>query len=357
MLHTVQKPNEDNLQKESIVRDRSRSAPRSPVAEFVETTKKMLGLTHGEQAASCEEAQPSGQEGVQEIARPTGSHLENQAIVEPVEIGTVAVRNLPGDVIASVSPVPENVAQLKGEIEKRIGTPRALQKLVNSEEGCVYNDNDKIGPGSLEVVLLKDETPLWTWDIENNPGKEYLEGEGGTLKTPNMRCDFCNVITREPMRSGVHYFEFVMHYIGDEQACGVVADPTQVGPRYGLRSLQAWAYYPGRMGSSWGDLRDGKGALHAEGRAVKEFKKLAREGDIIGMLVDLEQGAIAFALNGELQGACAIPTKTPLWVISHPDTHRDHIELRKPSLEESPPSNLDALKGSLLNIAEGVALH
>ena len=53
-----------------------------------------------------------------------------------------------------------------------------------------------------------------------------------------------------------------------------------------------------------------------QGRAVAGFKKLKRSGDVIGMLVDMEAGALAFSLNGELQGACPIPTDRPLYVLS-----------------------------------------
>lgn len=280
-----------------------------------------------------------------------------EAAAEPSEeIASVTVRSLPGSVLASVCPVPANVASLKEEIEKQLGMPRALQKIINVDDACVYADTHELEAVSLDVTLIQDETPLWTWDIENNPGKESLEGEGGTLKCPKLSHDYCNVVTKEPMRSGVHYFEFVIHFTGDEQACGVVADPSQVGYSPGLRGLKAWAYYPGRARSRGGSVTDGLGALHADGRAVKEFKKLKQEGDIIGMLVDLDQGAIAFDLNGELQGACEIP-KVPLWVITHPDTERDHIELRKPCLADAPPANLHALKGSLLDVSEGVKLR
>jgi len=107
------------------------------------------------------------------------------------------------------------------------------------------------------------------------------------------------------------------------------------------------------MGSSKGDIHDGKGALHAKGRAVKEFQKLRPSGDVIGLLADLEAGAVAFDLNGELQGACAIPTNTPLWLLTHLDRPEDKVELRKPCLADAPPANLESLKGALLDIASG----
>ena len=59
--------------------------------------------------------------------------------------------------------------------------------------------------------------------------------------------------------------------------------------------------------------------------------------------------AVAFDFNGALQGACAVP-RGPLHVFTHVDTRSDHVELRKPSLEEAPPSNFDALKNALLEV-------
>jgi hypothetical protein len=234
--------------------------------------------------------------------------------------------------------------------------PRALQKLVKFADAVVCNDDQKLEADlPCEVVLVQDETPLWTWDVENNPSKSQIEADGNVLRCPNMRNDFVNVVTREPIRKGAHYFEFLMHCIGDEQSCGLVNDPSQAGSSHGIRSLTAWTYYVGRMGSRSGSVRDGKGALHAQGKAVKEFMKLKPTGDIIGMLADLDRGAVAFSLNGELQGACPIPSE-PLWVLTQVDTPNDVVELRKPCLEEAPPANLEALQGALLDISQGETL-
>eukprot|EP00971_Amphidinium_carterae_P183695 3646445-Amphidinium_carterae.1 len=173
-----------------------------------------------------------------------------------------------------------------------------------------------------------------------------------------MTRDFVNVLTKEPIRAGRHYFEFVMHFIGDEQACGVVNDPTQAGPFHNLRMLRAWTYYCGRMRRALnaGNIKDGLGALHAKGKAITEFKKLKQSGDVIGMLVDMDRAAVAFSLNGELQGACPIEVDKPLYVITCVDTPKDHVELRKLNLHDAPPSHLQSLEGALLDISTGWSL-
>ena len=58
--------------------------------------------------------------------------------------------------------------------------------------------------------------------------------------------------------------------VGDEQWCGVTTNPEMAGSRYSGRRLEAWTYYCGRRKSNANSIRDGKGALHAQGRAIKE---------------------------------------------------------------------------------------
>ena len=163
---------------------------------------------------------------------------------------------------------------------------------------------------------------------------------------PELRRDFVNVLTKEPIRRGAHYFQFVMHKIGDEQWCGVTADSSTAGARFSGRSLDAWTYYCGRQGHH-GSIYDGKAALHARRRAVMEFDKPRGEGgDTIGMVVDVDSGALAFDLNGKFQGACAVP-HAPLYVLTHLDDSDDHVELLKLSTHDAPQASLEALKGPL----------
>merc|ERR1712031_26314 len=98
----------------------------------------------------------------------------------------------------------------------------------------------------------------------DNPQLANLQLEGTSILTcPDLSSDYCTVLTKEPIRSGVHYFEFVMHSIGDEQWCGVTSNPRFFGPRANPRMAKdCWTYYCGRRHSG-GGLRDGKGALHA----------------------------------------------------------------------------------------------
>ena len=242
--------------------------------------------------------------------------------------------------VKNISPY---VSLLNGmnQVERVCGIPIGLQKLV--KDGELLPEDVKLDDG-FEITCIKDETPMYTWDIANNPcAKQLLAVDGNILRCPNLKTDYVNVLTQEPIRSGIHYYEFHLHHVGDEQWCGVTMDPAMAGSDAGGRALRAWTYYCGRSRSTHGTVVDGKGALHANGRAIIEFEKACTAGNVINMLVDADQRLVAFGLNGQVQGACRIPGTEPLYLLTHVDKPEDHVELRKPVVEDAPQDMAIAL--------------
>jgi len=264
----------------------------------------------------------------------------------------VTVYNLAGEEIIRQSLLPDGLilGELKAAIQAKHNVPVALQKLIvpgqDATDKFVFSE-------SIDVSLIVDETSLWSWDLAKNPDKDLLKGQGGDIVYEDGRYDYINVVTQEPVSQGRHFFELKMHQIGDEQVCGVVQDSSQAGHRYGIRSLLSWSYYCGRRPRGWGggSLIDGKASLHANGYAVTQFDMVS-DGDVIGMLLDVDRGALVFMLNGKLQGACEVP-REPLYINTHLDAKGDRVELTKPPLEEVPQEALDALEGPFLCAEEG----
>lgn len=272
---------------------------------------------------------------------------------------SVTVRSLPGEVLALFELGSLTVEQLKNEIEERTSCPPALQRLLLLGSVQPLDDGESLPQQEkLEVALIVDETPLSTWDIKGNSCKDVLVMDGSKLRCPRLRMDFVNVLTQEPLRSGAHYFQFVMHSIGDEQWCGVVAENC-AGSGCSGRNLSedfnGRLYYCGRMHSDRHSIVDGHGALHANDRAAASFKTLKPSGDVIGVLVDLGAKAVAFDLNGELQGACAVDGG-PLYLVTHLDEPEDCVELRKLPLPEAPEASRAAVAGPLLDLSKGPKL-
>ncbi len=134
----------------------------------------------------------------------------------------LVVRNLAGVVLIELQPIPTTLEELRQALEIASGIPAALQKLVKEGEVLLDDGTSELSDGTCELICVKDETPMWTWDLDMNPEARQIEVEGNVIKAPRLRSDFVNVLTKEPIRSGVHYFEFVLHMVGDEQCLGCI---------------------------------------------------------------------------------------------------------------------------------------
>lgn len=284
-----------------------------------------------------------------------GAHEVTDAIVctdadmDVPQEARIVIKSLAGNEVLHFDNVPPTVGHLKKLIAQSGYMPVAMQKLLHEDGFAVCLDDEALEAVNQAMILVQDDTPQWFWDLEGNPKKDELDIEGSVVKCPRLSSDYTNVVTQEPVVAGLHYFEFRLHYYGDEQWCGLTPDKYMAGPEFAkaVPSKNGWMYYTGRR----------TGALEAMGHHLKEFKYVERSKNIIGMLVDCDGGAAAFDLNGDVQGACEIPKNTPLWVLTHLDTERDHIELCKPSLDDAPPTNFEALKGALLDVSQGTLMR
>jgi len=285
------------------------------------------------------EAQPTEAQPVE--AQPTEAQPEVAEDVPQIVVKTMAGR----EVFRCDAVETHTVLDLKTLIAESGYMAVVLQKLLHENGFAVCSDGEVLEAKSQGFLLVQDDTPLWYWDLENNPSRRQLRIEGPVVKCQGLKTDYTNVLTRAPISAGLHYFEFHLHHYGDEQWCGLTPDPDMAGPERSkaIPSKTGWNYYTGR----------GKGAIEALGHHLKACQFANRHNSVIGMLVDCDAGAVAFALDGETQGACEIPRNTPLWVITHLDAEKDHVELRKPCLEDSAPANFEALKGALLNVSKG----
>lgn len=256
--------------------------------------------------------------------------------------------SLSGNELFQFKPTP-TVRELKELVSESGYMPLALQKLVREDATSVCCDDEALEPVNQSFILLLDERPRWFWDSKSNPGAKEFTVEGNIVTCKQLGQDYVNVLTQEPISTGLHYFEFHLHFYGDEQWCGVTTDVSMAGCawRKAIPSKTGWMYYTGRS----------EGAIEAMGKRLKQGAFVERSGNVIGMLVDCDGGAVAFDVNGEIQGACEIPKNTPLWLLTHLDTRQDHVELRKPSIQDAPPTHFDDLKGALLLVSQGEAMN
>jgi hypothetical protein len=264
-------------------------------------------------------------------------------------MASVIVRNLAGVVVAEISPIPATIADVKLVIESENGSDFAcgLQRLTLNTT-VLPDDFTLPTEESLELTICLTEWPLFSWDLEGNPAKDQIECHLGDLRAPNLRTDFVNVVTQEPLRKGLYYFQFVVHSFNDEQWCGIVTDKSQAGNSVGGYRIEGCFYYLGRKGGGTASLRFGN-------KSMKRCDQ-PKDGDVIDMLVDMDAGALAFGMNGSLQSACQI-FAGPVFLFTTVDRPEDHIQLRKLLPEYAPSELREALKGTLIAPAEDLEGH
>eukprot|EP00930_Biecheleria_cincta_P098128 TRINITY_DN89808_c0_g1_i1.p1 TRINITY_DN89808_c0_g1~~TRINITY_DN89808_c0_g1_i1.p1 ORF type:complete len:256 (-),score=54.03 TRINITY_DN89808_c0_g1_i1:102-869(-) len=245
----------------------------------------------------------------------------------------VTIRGLSGNVVAHVVPIPATVAELKSAIETQCGTPSALQQLLK-DNSPLLDDAQIMSDEPFEVLLCVDQTPLFSWDLDGNPAADHISVEGGHLRASRLRTDFVNVVAKEPVRHGIHFFEFVVHRVQDEQWCGVVHDKSQAGKSVHGSNLDGRFYY-------FNKERRGSGLRESYGKTMCRFDS-PQDGDVIGMLLNVDTRMLVFALNGKLQGKCVVPGHGPLYFFTTVDRPGDHMELRKPLSSEAPEDMMQA---------------
>jgi len=214
----------------------------------------------------------------------------------------------------------------------------ALARKKRKEEEAL--EAEKAGIFSPEMCF---------WDTVGNPERKFLEVEEGAVKFPHA--DFvtcCNVLTREPVRRGGHFFEFMMHRLGGEQWCGVTTDNTQAGMRVSGWNLKGWSYYSGNREAN----SNGRPALHVNKKVVQSFAHVL-EGDIVGVLLDADRRGLVFLRNDDVQGVCELlpRNRSPLFLFTHVGAEGDHVEVRRLPPSQAPRNAVVALEQLVGHIA------
>ena len=180
-------------------------------------------------------------------------------IVPPVTaMSQFRVRNLAGDLLLEME--CESMVHLKQKVSEVCGVPEALLKVVKDNETLgSLADLEEIAVAAevVELMVLVDDSPCYSWDIAGNPDSEFLKSGASEVVqfvNPNscFHPDYVNVLSQSPIERGVHFVEFILHSLLDEQWCGV----TFCASRAGRRGEQAPGvyYYCGRRSSCQGHL-------------------------------------------------------------------------------------------------------
>lgn len=239
----------------------------------------------------------------------------------------IRVRNLAGNLLLKLT-LPESLEELKERASAVCGMPPGLLRFVKDNEPLKSLEDIT---GGMELMMMVDESPYYSWNIAGNPDSHFLTGSDTTVEffdLKNMSApDYVNVLSQVPIQQGVHFVEFIMHSLQDEQWCGVTCFASRAGCRGG--DVPGCYYYSGRR-------HHGQGALDLiRERNHRMTFAHVKSGDTIGLLLDADRGAALFSLNGAFQGGCRLPQR-PMYFCTALDVYKDSVELCQRPWEEFP---------------------
>eukprot|EP00438_Fugacium_kawagutii_P028527 Skav222524 [mRNA] locus=scaffold2875:43364:44281:+ [translate_table: standard] len=250
----------------------------------------------------------------------------------------IRVRNLAGALVLETSH-SDSLEELQKKTSEACGAPAGILRFVKDNEPLTTLENV-----TDEVVLIVDESPYYSWEIARNPDRQYLKGSEAMVEFVDPQNlshpDYVNVLSQVPIEQGVHFVEFVMHSLMDEQWCGVTFFDERAGCRGG--NVPGCYYYSGRRSSHTGHLDASRERNH---RLCMEHVK---SGDTIGLLLDANRGAALFSLNGIFQGGSKLP-KRPMYLCTALDVYGDLVELKRRDPEEFPVQLEEAMKTPLFS--------
>lgn len=243
------------------------------------------------------------------------------------------------------------VADLMEMVAEQLLIPSMQQANLILDEAHLENgsktlEESGITNGTMLTLMVGDNKKLITWDVDGNPHRQHLdtpESNGNILTCCRLHRDFVSVVTKASLVEGRHYFQFIMHYAGDEAWCGITPLPEQVETNPHPHSLRGWLYYCGRRSDDCPPSSGGLMFMSFPDHHHKDSAAGTKNGDVIGMAIDLDECKIVFDLNGKCQGYDKIP-KLPMRIITTVDTIMDKFEVRKLALSEVPLESLEALQ-------------
>eukprot|EP00930_Biecheleria_cincta_P083384 TRINITY_DN72968_c0_g1_i1.p1 TRINITY_DN72968_c0_g1~~TRINITY_DN72968_c0_g1_i1.p1 ORF type:complete len:269 (+),score=35.57 TRINITY_DN72968_c0_g1_i1:43-849(+) len=258
---------------------------------------------------------------------------------------TVTVRTLAGLQVAQVLG-PILVSELKRAVTKSSGTPAALQKLVRGDQ--VLHDNQEIPGGPPDVQFVLFYQPCCEWDVDRHPNSEQLQiRENGARDAQGSVPSGVPIMTQEPLTSGVHFFEVVIHQDGNPPESIGLMTANAKAKLYKVR--QPWEKPPSQ--NFW----DMKVALNHKGEVTTSGTMKAkacayRPRDVVGILVHIDIGAAIIMVNNAVQACCALSAGAPLHVACLMDKRPcgSHVELQELSTDQAPSNAMQALVGPLL---------
>jgi hypothetical protein len=224
-------------------------------------------------------------------------------LVRRVRTIEIQVRPLGGDSFkVTLEASKATVAEAKAAIARVQGTAAACQelyKVVERADGSAVREDDAepelledgstvLGDGEMVAMAVKESPLLWRTFAEHR----VTLSEGGAVATHNLAQEDSLTTTGIELTEGKHYWEVELR--SEELVNTMVGisrpnlDPK--GPFFGGDDPDCWFIYA-YNGSLWGN-----------GKENDDEAGPYKQGDRVGVLLDLDDGSLRFFKNGVQHG-------------------------------------------------------
>jgi hypothetical protein len=231
--------------------------------------------------------------------------LLSQGLVRRVRTSAVEVRPLGGDSLKiRLDATNPTVGEAKAEIARVQGTEVTRQELYRV---AVREDGGAVREDDAEPELLDDESLVLEEDavvamaVKETPllwrtfPDEYAKlSEGGTVATEILDNDdaFSHITTDVELTEGRHYWEVELL---SENIYAMFVGVTRP-------NLDPVGRYTGYYCTDGWFIRAGFGTLYGSGKEEDDEAGHYKQGDRVGVLLDLKNGSLLFFKNGVQHG-------------------------------------------------------
>jgi hypothetical protein len=258
-------------------------------------------------------------------------------LIRRVRTFQIQIRPLGGDSFKiTLDASKPTVGEAKAEIVRSQGTAEARQdlyKVAERADGLAVREDDAepellddvsmlLGDGEIVAMAVKELPLLW----RTFPADRITLSEDGAMATQTMEYEFSLTTTGIELIEGKHYWEVellsenVGTYIGISRPS---LDPT--GTYIGSDCTDGWFIYAPY------------GSLHGNGKAVGDRAGPYKQGDRVGVLLDLDNGSLRFFKNGVQHGP-----GFPAGSVTGPVVHAVQLYFKDASVRVLPDAQVPA---------------
>jgi hypothetical protein len=229
--------------------------------------------------------------------------LLSHGLVRRVRTIEVRVRPLGGDSFAiTLDTSTPTVGEAKAEIARSQGTAEGRQELYKVAEradGLAVREDDAepellddesmlLQDGEIVAMAVKELPLLW----RTFAADRVTLSEGGALATQTASCHISLTTTGIEITEGKHYWEVELLSESVVQIIIGISRPNLDPTR---------CYYRSDCTDGW-FIDAGGGNLYGNGKEGYDYAGGYKQGDRVGMLLDLDNGSLRFFKNGVQHG-------------------------------------------------------